>query len=49
MLTAQATTIHAKSDHPIAVELDGETSGALPARFDIKKGALTIRGGWSVS
>jgi YegS/Rv2252/BmrU family lipid kinase len=49
MLTSTATTVSADSDHPIAVELDGETSGSLPARFDIKQGALTMRGGWSVS
>jgi len=47
MHTATASTVRADSDHPIAVELDGETSGSLPARFEIKKGAITMRGGWS--
>ncbi len=46
MHTATATSVRAESDHPIAIELDGETSGTLPARFDIKKGAITMRGGW---
>ena len=31
---------------PIPVELDGEGRGCLPARFEVKPGALTIRGGW---
>ncbi len=31
---------------PIPVELDGESRGCLPARFEVKPGALTIRGGW---
>jgi diacylglycerol kinase (ATP) len=31
---------------PVSVELDGESRGCLPARFEVKPGALTIRGGW---
>ena len=45
--TAQASTIVAKSDAPVFIELDGETRGMLPAKFDIQKSAITLRGGWT--
>jgi diacylglycerol kinase family enzyme len=39
--TLEAAPVHADAEIPI--ELDGETPGRLPARFDVLPGALRIR------
>ena len=31
---------------PVPIELDGETRGCLPARFEVLPAALAIRGSW---
>ena len=43
---AQTERLSARSDHLVHIELDGETRGHLPARFEIKHAALSMRGGW---
>jgi YegS/Rv2252/BmrU family lipid kinase len=44
---SQTAMVKAESlGEPVAVELDGESRGQLPASFTVKPGALTIRGGW---
>lgn len=36
----------AVGDEPVYVDLDGECPGALPARFSVAPGALSVRGRW---
>ena len=42
------TTLEARplSHEPIHIDLDGELSGTLPAKFKVMRSALHIRGGW---
>lgn len=46
-ITATSVTAHSTEGHPIPIELDGETRGTLPARFEVLSKALTIRGSWA--
>ena len=45
--TTQVTKLSANASVPIFIELDGETRGRLPASFEVKKSAITLRGGWT--
>jgi len=46
--STQCSTVLAEAvtDQRVDIELDGESRGFLPARFDIKQKALNIRGNW---
>lgn len=44
-LTARTVEIEPLEDAPILLEADGEQPGVLPARFEVRPGALTLRGG----
>ena len=45
-ISRQVTSVEVTPDVPIPVELDGETSGYGPARFEVLPRALSVRGGW---
>jgi YegS/Rv2252/BmrU family lipid kinase len=43
---AHSVTARATDGHPIPIELDGESCGTLPARFEVLPKTLTMRGSW---
>jgi len=47
--STQCATVIAEpiTDQRVDIELDGESRGFLPARFEIEQKALNIRGGWA--
>ncbi len=45
--TGRTKRLIASSDELVHIELDGETRGHLPARFEVKPTAINVRGGWT--
>ena len=45
-ISRKVTSVEVSADVPIPVELDGESPGHGPARFEVLPRALSVRGGW---